>query len=104
LPHDLEDGGLRRLAGLTFRDIRDSVFKDMFGLFDEDPRLGPSLQAQLFVYASMGALAALSRPLPELVHNPNRFRVAAACAFGGLDSLKQWIPLTETSGSEGVRD
>lgn len=104
LPHDLEDGGLRRLAGLTFRDIRDSVFKDMFGLFDDDPRLGPSLQAQLFVYSSMGALAALPRPLPELVHNPNRFRVAAACAFGGLDSLKEWIPLTETSGSDGVRD
>lgn len=104
LPHDLEEGGLRRLAGLTFRDIRDSVFKDMFGLFEDDPRLGPSLQAQLFVYAGMGALAALPRPLSEVINHPNLFRVAAASAFGGLDSLKQWIPLTETSASEGVRD
>ena len=100
LPHDLEEGGLRRLAGLTFRDIRDSPFKDMFGLFDDDPRLGPSLQAQLFVYAGMGALAALPRSLSE----PGRFRVAAATAFGGLDSLKQWIPLNGTAASELVRD
>ena len=104
LPHDLEDGGLRRLAGLTFRDIRDSAFKDMFGLFDDDPRLGPSLQAQLFVYAGMGALAALPRSLPELIGDPGRFRVAAATAFGGLDSLKQWIPLNRTAASEPVRD
>lgn len=104
LPHDLEEGGLRRLAGLTFRDIRDSASKDMFGLFDDDPRLGPSLQAQLFVYAGMGALAALPRSLPELLNNPSLFRVAAACAFGGLDSLKQWSSLTEPSLSEGVRD
>jgi 3-oxoacyl-(acyl-carrier-protein) synthase len=104
LPHDLEAGGLRRLAGLTFRDIRDSGFKDMFGLFDDDPRLGPSLQSQLFVYAGMGALAALPRPLPELLNNPNRFRVAAACAFGGLDSLKQLAPLTGLKQSETVRD
>ena len=104
LPHDLEDGGLRRLAGLTFRDIRDSRFKDMFGLFDDDPRLGPSLQSQLFVYAGMGALAALPRPLPELLDNPNRFRVAAACAFGGLDSLKQLVPLAGLTASATVRD
>lgn len=88
LPHDLEEGGLRRLAGLTFQDIRNSDFKDMFGLFDDDPRLGPSLQAQLFVYAGMGALAALPRALPELIHNPQGFRIAAASAFCGLDSLK----------------
>ena len=104
LPHDLEEGGLRQLAGLTFRDIRDSASKDMFGLFDDDPRLGPSLQAQLFVYAGMGALAALPRSMPELLNNPSLFRVAAACAFGGLDSLKQWSSLTEPSLSEGVRD
>lgn len=104
LPHDLEEGGLRRLAGLTFRDIRDSAFKDMFGLFDDDPRLGPSLQAQLFVHAGMGALAALPRPLSELIRHPNLFRVASAAAFGGLDSLKQWTPLTKISTDEGIRD
>ncbi len=49
LPHDLERGGLRRLAGLTYAEIRQSSFSDMFGLFDDDPRLGPSLQAQLFL-------------------------------------------------------
>lgn len=104
LPHDLEGGGLRRLAGLTFRDIRDSAFKDMFGLFDDDPRLGPSLQAQLFVYAGMGALAALPRSLPELIGDPGRFRVAAATAFGGLDSLSQWLPLDGTGAGEPMRD
>lgn len=104
LPHDLEDGGLRRLAGLTFRDIRDSALKDMCRLFDDDPRLGPSLQAQLFLYAGMGALAALPRSLSELMVNPNLFRVAAASAFGGLDSLKQWIALTKAPAREGVQD
>jgi 3-oxoacyl-(acyl-carrier-protein) synthase len=104
LPHDLEEGGLRRLAGLTFRDVRDSAFKDMFGLFDEDPRLGPSLQAQLFLYAGMGALAALPRPLSELISHPNQFRVAAAAAFSGLDSLKQWAPLTSQRTDERLRD
>src|SRR5690606_35362692 len=41
LPHDLETGGLRRLAGLTFAEIRASTLADVFGLFDDDPRLGP---------------------------------------------------------------
>src|SRR5262245_59003947 len=50
LPHDLENGGLRRLAGITYRDVRNSDIKDMYGLFYDDPRLGPLLQAQLFVY------------------------------------------------------
>jgi 3-oxoacyl-(acyl-carrier-protein) synthase len=86
LPHDLERGGLRRLAGLTFAEIRQSAFSDMFGLFDDDPRLGPSLQAQLFLYGGLGALAALPAPLSSLVA-PHRFRVAAGCAFPGLDSL-----------------
>jgi 3-oxoacyl-[acyl-carrier-protein] synthase II len=104
LPHDLEDGGLRRLAGLTLRDIRDSAFKDMHGLFDDDPRLGPSLQAQLFVYAGTGALAALPGSLSGLISHPNLFRVAAAAAFGGLDSLKQWMPPTKTSANRSVRD
>jgi 3-oxoacyl-(acyl-carrier-protein) synthase len=104
LPHDLEEGGLRRVAGLTFRDVRDSAFKDMFGLFDDDPRLGPSLQTQLFLYAGMGALAALPRPLSGLIGHPNLFRVAAATAFGGLDSLKQWTPLTSHRPDERLRD
>jgi len=87
LPHDLEHGGLRRLAGLSFTEIRQSAFADMFGLFDDDPRLGPSLQSQLFLYAGLGALAALPGPLSRLVE-PHRFRVAAGCAFPGLDSFQ----------------
>src|SRR5690606_32138548 len=59
LPHDFAEGGLRQLAGLTYRDVRESALKDMYGLFDDDPRLGPSLQAQLFAYSGLGALAAL---------------------------------------------
>jgi len=92
LPHDLENGGLRKLAGLTFRDIRDSSFKDMFSLFEEDPRIAPSLQSQLFLYAGMGALAALPKPLHRLLDNPFDFRVAAASAFSGFDAFEQWIP------------
>ena len=87
LPHDLGRNGLRRLAGITYRDIRDSALKDMHGLFDDDPRLGPSLQAQLFVYSGLGALAALPVPLATLIPNPYEFRVAAAAAFGGMDAL-----------------
>jgi len=90
LPHDLEDGGLRRLSGLGFADIRQSALKDMFGLFDDDPRLGPSMQAQLFLYAGLGALAALPRPLHELVPMPHEFRIASATAFGGLDAIAAW--------------
>ena len=86
LPHDLESGGLRRLAGLNFRDIRGSGLADMFGLFDDDPRLGPSLQSQLFMYGGIGALAALPEPLSEMMPEPHRFRVAAASAFPGMDS------------------
>ena len=87
LPHDLEDGGLRRLAGLTFSDIRHSPLMDLFGLFDDDPRLGPSLQSQLFLYGGLGALAALPRPLSSMLPNPERFRVVAASAFSGADSF-----------------
>ncbi|WP_233411968.1 hypothetical protein, partial [Paraburkholderia kururiensis] len=42
LPHDLEAGGLRRLAGIRERDIRDSSFREMCKLFSDDPELGPS--------------------------------------------------------------
>ena len=90
LPHDFEVDGLRRLAGLTYKDIRDSGLKDMFGLFDDDPRLGPPVQAQLFVYAGLGALAALPCALSELVPDPYSFRIAAATAFAGLESIDQW--------------
>ena len=79
-------GGLRRLAGLTFRDVRESALKDMYGLFDDDPRLGPSLQSQLFVYGGLGALAALPVSLSELLPDPYDFRVAAATAFAGMDA------------------
>jgi 3-oxoacyl-[acyl-carrier-protein] synthase II len=105
LPHDLDSGGLRKLAGITFRDIRDSVFKDMFGLFDDDPRLAPPVQAQLFIYAGLGALAALPKPLSELMENPFGFRVAAATAFSGFESYEQWVPpAVNMPASEHVRD
>jgi 3-oxoacyl-[acyl-carrier-protein] synthase II len=105
LPHDLESGGLRKLAGLTYRDIRDSAFKDMFGLFDDDPRLAPPVQAQLFVYAGLGALASLPKPLHELIENPYGFRVAAATAFSGFEAFEQWVPpAANMPASEHVRD
>lgn len=105
LPHDLENGGLRKLSGLTFRDIRESAFKDMFGLFDDDPRLAPPLQSQLFTYAGLGALACLPKPLSELIENPFGFRVAAATAFSGFEAYEQWIPPADNMpASEHVRD
>jgi hypothetical protein len=91
LPHDLEDGGLRRLAGIRYSDIRESPLKDMYGLFQDEPLLSPSLQAQLFTYGGLGALAGLPRPLSEIVGNPFGFRVSAATAFPGLDSLGTWV-------------
>jgi 3-oxoacyl-[acyl-carrier-protein] synthase II len=90
LPHDFENGGLRRLAGINYKDVRDSPLKDMYGLFDDDPRLGPSMQAQLFVYGGIGALAALPTPLSQLLPNPYEFRVASATAFAGMDALSEW--------------
>jgi 3-oxoacyl-[acyl-carrier-protein] synthase II len=98
LPHDFDHGGLRKLAGLTYRDVRESVLKDMYGLFDDDPRLGPSLQAQLFAYCGLGALAALPVSLAELLANPYEFRVAGGTAFQGLDSLAE----LRAAGSEGM--
>jgi 3-oxoacyl-[acyl-carrier-protein] synthase II len=90
LPHDFDRGGLRRLAGLTYQSVRESALKDMYGLFDDDPRLGPSLQAQLFVYGGIGALAALPTALAELLPDPYDFRIAAAAAFSGMDALGEW--------------
>lgn len=87
LPHDLEAGGLRRLAGLTFSDLRHSSLSDMAGLFDDDPRLGPSLQSVLFLYGGLGALAALPLPLARLLPEPHRFLMAAGSAFPGSDSF-----------------
>ena len=89
LPHDLATGGLRRLAGLTYDDIRGSELRDMHGLFDDDPRLGPSLQSQLFAHTGLGALAALPRPLHELLPDPYEFRVAAGASFPGMDSMQE---------------
>lgn len=102
LPHDLGSGGLRRLAGLTFDDVRESALKNMHALFDDDPRLGPSLQAQLFAYAGLGALAALPVALAELLPNPYEFRVAGATAFQGLDALAEFRGL-HASGAAGDR-
>lgn len=105
LPHDFAAGGLRRLAGLSYREIRESGLKDMHGLFDDDPRLGPSLQAQLFVYSGMGALAALPVPLSELLPNPYEFRVAGATAFAGMDALAQLRPAGTTNpANDKLRD
>jgi 3-oxoacyl-[acyl-carrier-protein] synthase II len=105
LPHDLGRGALRTLAGLTYRDIRDSELRDMHGLFDDDPRLGPSLQSQLFAFAGLGALAALPVPLSELLREPFDFRVAASAAFPGLDGLAQWrSPATSLNSGDGPRD
>jgi 3-oxoacyl-[acyl-carrier-protein] synthase II len=105
LPHDFDRGGLRHLAGLTYRDVRDSVLKDMYGLFDDDPRLGPSLQAQLFAYCGLGALAALPVSLSELIANPYEFRVAGATAFPGLDAHGQLRAAgTGTPENDKLRD
>lgn len=100
LPHDLATGGLRHLTGLTYGEVRGSALRDMHGLFNDDPALGPSLQAQLFTYAGLGALAALPRPLHAILPEPADFRVAAASAFPGLDA---WATLT-TPGGDPVRD
>ena len=80
--------------------MRESVLKDMYGLFDDDPRLGPSLQAQLFAYSGLGALAALPVSLSELLPNPYEFRVAGATAFLGMDSLAE----LRGAGTEGVEN
>jgi hypothetical protein len=104
LPHDFESGGLRHFAGLTYRDIRESALKDMYGLFDDDPRLGPSMQAQLFINSGIGSLAALPVALSELLPNPYEFRIAAATAFSGLDSQSQWRGAGEPPLDDKLRD
>lgn len=105
LPHDMAEGGLRRLAGLTYDDVRESGLRNMHGLFDDDPRLGPSLQAQLFAYAGLGALAALPVSLSQLLPDPFDFRVAAATAFSGLDSLGELRAAKEYDyASDTLRD
>jgi 3-oxoacyl-[acyl-carrier-protein] synthase II len=88
LPHDLERGGLRQLAGFNYDAVRGSAFRDMFGLFQDEPHLGPSLQSQLFLYGGLGALASLPRPLSEILPAAHRFRIAAACAFAGLEHIE----------------
>ena len=88
LPHGLEQGELRRTSGLTAAEIRESPLKDLAGLFDDDPRLGPSLQSQLFLYGGLGALAALPRPLSSMLPDSRRLRVAAASAFAGHDAFE----------------
>ena len=100
LPHDLAAGGLRRLAGITYGEVRASGFRDMHGLFSDDPGLGPSLQSQMFAFAGLGALAALPRPLAEIIDEPADFRVVAAATFPGLDS---WAAI-DSPGGEGTRD
>jgi hypothetical protein len=62
----------------------------MFGLFQDDPRLGPSLQSELFLYGGVGALASLPRPLSVLCPEAHRFRVAAGCAFQGNERFDQF--------------
>jgi 3-oxoacyl-[acyl-carrier-protein] synthase II len=103
LPHDLEHGGLRRLSGLRFEEVRASGFRDMFGLFHDEPKLGPSLQAQLFLYGGIGALAALPRPLASILPEAHRFRVAAACAFAGQEHI-QYLAEPMQPATLGARD
>jgi 3-oxoacyl-[acyl-carrier-protein] synthase II len=86
LPHDWESGGFRSFSGVRFDDVRQSAFRDMFGLFEDEPSLGPSLQSQLFLYAGMGALSALPKPLSQLLSEEN-FRIAAGSAMPGYDAL-----------------
>lgn len=105
LPHDLARGGLRRLAGLTYAEIRESELRDLHGLFSDDPGLGPSLQSQLFAHAGLGALAALPRPLSELLDDPYEFRVVAASAFNGLDASTHLRSPADSDGrTDGPRD
>ncbi|HTV21367.1 MAG TPA: hypothetical protein VMG12_21920 [Polyangiaceae bacterium] len=101
LPHDLESGGLRKMLGFTFGEVRRSRFADMFGLFEDDPRLGPSLQAELFLYGGLGALAALPVPLSGLLP-AHRFRIAAGCAFPGLDSLERLASSMQPKRGDGT--
>lgn len=103
LPHDLEYGGLKELSGLTFDEIRASPFRDMFGLFSEDPRMAPSLQSQLFLYGGLGALGALPRPLSELLPEAYRFRIAAGCSFTGQEGFRT-LSLGMQPGHERVPD
>ncbi|HEX4353930.1 MAG TPA: hypothetical protein VHZ95_13470 [Polyangiales bacterium] len=103
LPHDLERGGLRRLSGTSYEEVRSSGFRDMFGLFHEERKLGPSLQAQLFLYGGMGALAALPRPLSEILPDAHRFRVAAACAFAGQEHI-QYLSEAMQPNTLGARE
>jgi 3-oxoacyl-[acyl-carrier-protein] synthase II len=105
LPHDMAEGGLLRLAGLTYDEVRGSDLRNMHGLFEDDPRLGPSLQSQLFAYAALGALAALPTSLSQLLPDPFDFRVAAATAFSGLDSLGELRAAKEyDQASDTLRD
>lgn len=105
LPFDFADTGLRRQLGMTFSEIRQSGFRDMHTLFDDDPRLAPSLQTQLFLHGGLGALAALPVPLSELLPDPFSFRVAAASAFGGLDALGRLHPAADVDAAAvGPRD
>ena len=104
LPHDFHAGGLRRLAGFTYQDVRESALKNMYGLFEDDRRLGPSLQAQLFAYGGLGALAALPIPLSELLPNPYKLRVAAATAFQGLDAFGELRGAHAPIGPDRPRD
>jgi 3-oxoacyl-[acyl-carrier-protein] synthase II len=105
LPHRLEEEGrLRALAGVTQQQVRQSSLREMFSLFDDDPRLGPSIQTQLFVYAGLGALASLPVPLSELVVRPRDFRIAAATAFHGLETAQTWQQGMQPHSSATVTD
>ncbi|HVZ87181.1 MAG TPA: hypothetical protein VHG72_09435 [Polyangia bacterium] len=105
LPHGLEqEGRLRALAGVTQQQVRQSSLREMFSLFDDDPRLGPSVQTQLFVYAGMGALASLPVPLSELLARPRDFRIASATAFHGLETAQAWQQGMQPQSSASVTD
>ena len=62
----------------------------MFGLFEDELRLGPSLQSLLFLCGAIGSLAALPQPLAELLPDPRAFRIVGASGFHGTESAKYW--------------
>lgn len=100
LPHDWEQGGLLQRSGFSFAELRASGLRDMSTLFQNDPRLQPSLQAQLFLCGGLGALAALPTPLSSLLPEAHGFRVAAGCAFAGLEQIHA---LSQAMGEKGDR-
>lgn len=76
--------GLLAHAGWTYKGLKGTPLEDMRLLF-ENGLHGPSLQAQLFLYTSLMALAALPEPLSRLI-SAQHFRVGASCCYPGTEA------------------